>query len=95
MALIDNLKALADAKGITTGQLALAWVHAQGPDVIPIPGTTSLAHLEENLAAAKIVLSADDLKAIDELFPIASVSGDRYAHMNLTFHANSGKPVAH
>ena len=89
--LVDRLKTLADRKGITVGQLALAWVHAQGDDVIPIPGTSSVVHLDENLAAAHVKLTEEDLKEIDELFPVDKVVGDRYAHMALTFHGNKHK----
>ena len=88
LALVDNLKSIADSKGVTVGQLALAWVHHQGEDVIPIPGTTSLKHLQENVEAAKVVLSPADLKAIDELFPAEAVVGTRYADMSRTFHGN-------
>jgi aryl-alcohol dehydrogenase-like predicted oxidoreductase len=86
LALVDNLKALANEKGITTGQLALAWVHAQGDDVIPIPGTTSLKHLKENLAAAEVILTAEDLRKIEELCPASEVGGTRYVNMGMTFH---------
>ena len=89
LALVDNLKNIADHKGITVGQLALAWVHNQGEDVIPIPGTTSLEHLQENIEAAKVTLSPADLKAIDELFPTEAVVGSRYADMSRTFHGNA------
>lgn len=86
--LVKGLKAIADRKGVTAGQLALAWVHAQGSDVIPIPGTTSLTHLNENLSAKDITLSDEELSELNTLFaPDASVGG-RYAHMALTFHGN-------
>jgi aryl-alcohol dehydrogenase-like predicted oxidoreductase len=71
------------------GQLALAWLHAQGDDVIPIPGTSKIPHLDENLAAMQIKLSAQDLADIDAAFPANSAVGDRYAHMAMTFHGDS------
>lgn len=88
MALVDKVKVVADRKGITVGQLALAWVHAQGDDVIPIPGTSSISHLDQNLAAAHVKLTEEELKEITELFPVDKVIGDRYPHMALTFHGN-------
>lgn len=88
MALVDALKVVADRKGCTPGQVALAWVHAQGSDVVPIPGTTSLENLSSNLKAAFIELTADDLAAIQAAFPADAVKGDRYSHMAMTYHGN-------
>ncbi|MGI4747702.1 MAG: aldo/keto reductase [Janthinobacterium lividum] len=76
--LVEKLKQLTETKGCTPGQLALAWVLAQGDDVVPIPGTKKVRYLEENLAAANLVLSADDLTAIAQLLPVGSASGERY-----------------
>ena len=59
-------------------QLALAWVLAQGEDIVPIPGTTSSEHLDELIAAAFLRLSVEELAAIDAAFPLAAASGDRY-----------------
>mmetsp|Transcript_150802 Transcript_150802/g.263577 ORF Transcript_150802/g.263577 Transcript_150802/m.263577 type:complete len:137 (-) Transcript_150802:23-433(-) len=91
--LVDRLKAIAEAKGCTVGQLALAWVHAQAKKhwleaVVPIPGTTSLAHLKENIAAQHIKLSREELAQIEAVFPLNGSAGDRYAHMAMTFHGN-------
>jgi aryl-alcohol dehydrogenase-like predicted oxidoreductase len=79
------VKEIAEEKGVTPGQLALAWVLAQGDDVVPIPGTTSPEHVEENVAALEINLTEDDLKRIDEAAPAGSTAGDRYPaeHMPL------------
>jgi aryl-alcohol dehydrogenase-like predicted oxidoreductase len=74
--LASKVKELADEKACTPGQLALAWVMAQGSDVVPIPGTKRRAYLEENLAAASVVLSASDLERISAEVPAAV--GDRY-----------------
>jgi len=60
------------------GQLALAWVLAQGPDIVPIPGTTKRKHIEENVAALKIKLTISDLARLREALPEGSVSGLRY-----------------
>jgi aryl-alcohol dehydrogenase-like predicted oxidoreductase len=76
--IVERLQALAAAKKITAGQLALAWVLAQGDDVVAIPGTKRVTYLEENLAASAVELSADDLAALDEIAPHGSTAGDRY-----------------
>ena len=86
--LVDGVRAFAEAKGLTPGQLALAWLHAQGDDVVPIPGTSSVAHLDQNLAALNARLTAEDLAAIEEIMSKHSIVGDRYAHMGMTFHGN-------
>ncbi|WP_109510142.1 aldo/keto reductase [Nocardioides speluncae] len=82
LALVDEIGKLAAAKGVTPGQLALAWVLAQGDDVAPIPGTKRVRYLEENAAAADITLTADDLAALDAAVPRDAVVGDRYGDMS-------------
>ena len=77
--LVEAVKALAATKGLTAAQLALAWVLAQGDDLIPIPGTRRIATLEDNTAAADVVLTPEDLAAIEAVFPKDAASGDRYA----------------
>ena len=81
--LIDALAAMAAAKGVTPAQLALAWVLHRGDGIVPIPGARKIRHLEENAAAAAIVLSADDLAAIDAAMPPEAVSGNRYTEAAL------------
>ncbi|MBW4716156.1 aldo/keto reductase [Saccharothrix obliqua] len=76
LAIVEALTALAAERGVTAGQLALAWVHHRGEHVVPIPGTKRVKYLEENLAAASLDLSADDLRAIEQAAPAAA--GDRY-----------------
>jgi aryl-alcohol dehydrogenase-like predicted oxidoreductase len=76
--LVERVKAIAASKGITPSQLALAWVMAQGPHIVPIPGTKRRKYLEENAAAAEVVLSAEDLAQIDEAFPPDEAAGERY-----------------
>jgi aryl-alcohol dehydrogenase-like predicted oxidoreductase len=80
--LVDRVEELADEKGVAAGQLALAWVLAQGEDVVPIPGTKHVQYLEQNVAASEIELSEDDLRRIDEAAPAGAASGDRYADMS-------------
>jgi aryl-alcohol dehydrogenase-like predicted oxidoreductase len=76
--LVDSLKAIADEKGATPAQIALAWLLAQKPWIVPIPGTTKRARLEENIKAADIALTPDDLKAIETAVASHAVEGDRY-----------------
>jgi aryl-alcohol dehydrogenase-like predicted oxidoreductase len=82
-ALVDALAAIAARKKATSAQLALAWLLAQKPWIVPIPGTTKLQRLEENLGAAMLELSADDLREIDSAASKITVHGDRYPeHLN-------------
>ncbi|MDE3127893.1 MAG: aldo/keto reductase [Gemmatimonadota bacterium] len=76
--LVRAVQRLAAARGATAAQLALAWVLAQGDDVVPIPGTKRVKYLEDNVAAVDIRLSATDLAALEAAFPRAAVSGERY-----------------
>jgi aryl-alcohol dehydrogenase-like predicted oxidoreductase len=77
MRIVAKLREIADEKGITPAQLALAWVLSRGDDVVPIPGTKRRKYLEENAAAADVELTEEDLARIDDELP--EVSGDRYA----------------
>jgi aryl-alcohol dehydrogenase-like predicted oxidoreductase len=76
--LVREVEAIAREKGVTPLQLALAWVLAQGEDVVPIPGTKRVKYLEENAAAAQVELSDDELRRIDEVFPAGAAAGTRY-----------------
>jgi aryl-alcohol dehydrogenase-like predicted oxidoreductase len=76
--LVAKIEELAQHKGCTASQLALAWVLAQGRDVVPIPGTKQAKFVDENLAAAGVVLSPEDLRAINLVLPPGSTAGDRY-----------------
>jgi aryl-alcohol dehydrogenase-like predicted oxidoreductase len=80
--MVEELRALAADRGVTAGQLALAWVQHRGSDVVPIPGTKRIKYLEENVAAAALELSADDLAAIEAAVPASAVAGDRYPDMS-------------
>jgi aryl-alcohol dehydrogenase-like predicted oxidoreductase len=77
--LVEKIKALAAAKRCTPGQLALAWVLAQGDDVMPIPGTKRVKYLDENLGAVNVRLTADDLARIDAVLPAGAAVGSRYS----------------
>jgi aryl-alcohol dehydrogenase-like predicted oxidoreductase len=79
--LVEQVEALAQQKGCTAGQLALAWVHAQGNDVFPIPGTKRRAYLGENVAAMDVDLTVDDIDRIDAIVPRGEIAGDRYPDM--------------
>ncbi|GIU56624.1 aldo/keto reductase [Arthrobacter sp. NicSoilC12] len=80
--LVDRVKELAVALGCTPGQLALAWLLAQGEHIVPIPGTKKVNRLRENLGAADVELSAEDLARLDELAPAGVAAGARYPHMD-------------
>lgn len=80
--LVDEIAKLAAGKGCTPGQLALAWVLAQGDDVAPIPGTKRVTYLEENVGAADVVLSSDDLARLAQVVPRDAVQGERYGDMS-------------
>ncbi|MDQ1620168.1 MAG: hypothetical protein QOE19_2737 [Actinomycetota bacterium] len=80
--LVDRVKQIADDKGVTPSQLALAWVLAQGDDVVAIPGTKRVKYLEENVAAADITLTDEDLRRLDEAAPVGATAGDRYGDMS-------------
>jgi aryl-alcohol dehydrogenase-like predicted oxidoreductase len=85
--LVDRVREIADGKGVTASQLALAWVIAQSdrdgnPTIVPIPGTKRVAYLEENVAAADVRLSEEDLRRLDEVAPLGATVGDRYPDMS-------------
>ena len=83
--LVDRVETIAREKNCSASQLALAWVLAKGVDVVPIPGTTRRKHLEENVAALTIRLTATDLARIDEVAPKGVAAGDRYAPEGMRF----------
>ena len=78
LTLVERVTSLAKHKGCTPGQLALAWVLAQGEDLVPIPGTKRVKYLEENVGAETVTLTAQDLAAIDEIAPKGAAAGPRY-----------------
>lgn len=81
--LVAKLQALAEEKGVTAAQLALAWVLHQGDDIVPIPGARKLHHLEQNAAAADIALSANDVKELGDIITPEIVAGKRYSDASL------------
>ena len=76
--LVKQVELMAREKGCQPSQLALAWVLAQGDDVVPIPGTKRRKYLEENVGALEIELTIDDLRALNEVFPSGAAAGERY-----------------
>jgi len=80
--LVEVVRELAEEKGCTPAQLALAWVLARGEDVVPIPGTKRRRYLEENVAALDVALGEDDLRRLEEAFPLGAAAGDRYPNMS-------------
>jgi aryl-alcohol dehydrogenase-like predicted oxidoreductase len=83
LALVDEVRSLAKAKGCTPAQLALAWVLAQGEHIVPIPGTRRVRNLEENLGALEVRLDAAELAAIETVFPAGITAGARYTEAML------------
>ncbi|MGJ3247397.1 MAG: aldo/keto reductase [Elainellaceae cyanobacterium] len=80
--LVERVKEIAKEKGVTPAQLAIAWLLAQGDDIVPIPGTKRRKYLEENAAAVEITLTSADLERIDAVMPQGSAAGDRYPDMS-------------
>lgn len=80
MAVVAAVRKVAESHGASTAQVAIAWLLAQGPDVVPIPGCKRLATLEDTARAASLKLTADDLAALDEAAPIGATAGERYGN---------------
>ena len=76
--LVKRIEEIAAEKGCTPAQLALAWVMAQGDDIVPIPGTKHRKYLEENIAALEVEITPEELKRIDEVAPKGAAAGTRY-----------------
>ncbi len=83
--LVSEVRAIAESHGATPGQVALAWLLAQEPWIVPIPGTRSTARVAENIASAELVLSADELSQLNELTNVIGVSGERYSEQTMSF----------
>jgi aryl-alcohol dehydrogenase-like predicted oxidoreductase len=83
--LVHTLERLASARGVTASQLALAWVLSQGPEIVPIPGTTQRAHLDELIAATTLVLSDAEKTQIEATFPLGAAAGERYYAQMMPF----------
>jgi aryl-alcohol dehydrogenase-like predicted oxidoreductase len=82
--LVEQVRTIASEKGVTPSQLTLAWLLAQGEDIVPIPGTKRRTYLEENIAATEIHLTPDDLRRIDEVAPKGGAAGERYPAQTMT-----------
>ena len=80
--LVARIEEISGEKGVTPAQLAIAWVMSRGNDIVPIPGSKSIGHLEENVKAASIKLSPEELRRIDEVAPSGVTAGDRYPDMS-------------
>ena len=80
--LVERVEELAATKGCTAAQIALAWVLAQGEDIVPIPGTTRIKNLEENVATLDVEMTDEDLRDLEAVFPKGAAAGDRYADMS-------------
>ncbi len=83
LSLVKQMEALATAKKVTTSQLALAWVLQSEPTCVPIPGTKRIHYLEQNMAADGVTMSADELSALNALFPAGAAAGERYSAMGM------------
>ena len=81
--LADKVREVAEGKGITPGQLVLAWLLVQGDDIVPIPGTKRRDYLEDNAGAAGVTLTEDDLANIEEAMPRGSAAGERYSEVQM------------
>jgi aryl-alcohol dehydrogenase-like predicted oxidoreductase len=92
-AFVDLLKRVGDEKGKTPAQIALAWLLAQRPTIVPIPGTTKLHRLEENIGAAEIELTPGDVRAIAEAASRIEVEGERYAPQHMAMVGREAPPV--
>ena len=79
--LVEKIRTLANEKGCTPSQLAIAWVLAQGEDIITIPGTKHIKYLEENIASENVQLTREDLQSLEAIMPAGIVSGTRYSEM--------------
>jgi aryl-alcohol dehydrogenase-like predicted oxidoreductase len=90
--LVDRVRSIAAEKGVEPGQLALAWLLAQGGDVVPIPGTKRRSYLESNAAAADIELTGEDLARIDAVAPRGAAAGDRYPDMAAVRGVSAARP---
>ncbi len=91
--LVDAVRTMAQEKGCTAGQLALAWVLAQGEDVVPIPGTKRRSYLEENVGAVAVELTAEDLARLGEIAPPGVAAGTRYADAGYAYGDSPQRPA--
>lgn len=93
-AVFDRVTEISAKKGCTSSQLALAWVHHQGPDVCPIPGTTKIENLESNIGALSVSLTAEEMAELEGLASGDTVAGDRYASRLSTWETSDTPPLS-
>ncbi|KAL0644267.1 hypothetical protein Bca4012_042557 [Brassica carinata] len=91
---LNSLGLLNSKKGCTPAQLALAWVHHQGDDVCPIPGTTKIENLNQNIGALSVKLTPDEMAELETIVQLESVKGERYANMTATFKNSDTPPLS-
>ncbi|GBG75928.1 hypothetical protein CBR_g21170 [Chara braunii] len=89
----ERLKAMADAKGVKPGQLALAWVHHRGNDVFPIAGTTKIGHMEDNIRSVAIALSKEEMEEMEAAVPVQEVTGERYGAQVMSSSWEKAQPA--
>lgn len=92
--LFENLNKLSFTKGCTPGQMALAWVHHQGEDVVPIPGTTKVSNFDENVSALSIELTEEEIQGLNTLFHIDAIAGERYSDAILVYSQRETPPLS-
>ncbi|KAD1501659.1 hypothetical protein E3N88_42719 [Mikania micrantha] len=92
--LYERVNELARKKGCTTSQLSLAWVHHQGNDVVPIPGTTKIENLEQNIGALSVKLTQEDMAELESIASASSVKGDRYTAGLVTYLDSETPPLS-
>lgn len=92
--IFDRVSLMAKRKGCTTSQLALAWLHHQGPDVCPIPGTTKIENLDQNIGALSVKLTREEMVELESFAEGDAVKGDRYATASDTWRESETPPLS-
>uniref|UniRef100_A0A2P2KS98 Aldo/keto reductase n=1 Tax=Rhizophora mucronata TaxID=61149 RepID=A0A2P2KS98_RHIMU len=92
--MFERVNEIAAKKGCTPSQLALAWVHHQGDDVCPIPGTTKIENFNQNIGALSVKLTPEDMAELESIASADSVKGDRYDSMAFTYKESDTPPLA-
>ena len=92
--IFERVNAMAARKGCTPSQLALAWVHHQGNDVCPIPGTTKIENFNQNVGAVSMKLTADEIAELESYAAVGEVLGDRYPQMANTWKDSETPPLS-
>ena len=92
--LYERVNEIATKKGCTSSQLALAWVHHQGNDVCPIPGTTKIENFNQNIGALSVKLTPEEIAELESIASADSVKGDRYGGVLVTYHESETPPLS-